>query len=142
MGIEFFDIWTVVHFVWGFISTSILIPSRPFLSAIIVNFIHLVMEFVENRYNKEGKDIESISNHIGDILGFLIGSIVGILYGSKYFIQPGTETLRYVLIAFSLLALIQETGRELFPDTWPIAPAFHENRYFGYDIKTKFVKIK
>ena len=132
MGLEFFDFWTVIHFMWGIIFTSVLSPSRPILSAVIANVVHLLMELVENNHDGKKNLLESDVNHIGDIIAFLLGSILGSIYGTKYFSQPGTEIARYVLLSICIIAFIQEVGRELFPETWWISPSYHENRYFGY----------
>lgn len=135
MGVTSFDFWTIMHFVWGIIWTSILIPSRPFESFMVANLLHAYSEYLEqDYYPKTGKHLESLENHKGDISAFLAGSLIGYYYGCKYFTQKGTETLRWTLLIIGILVAIQEICREVFPDTWIINPAYHEYRFFGHYI--------
>ena len=70
MGKKFFDLWTVGHFIFGFLSTSTLLPSSPILSAIITNLFHLINELMEKSESPEGKILETDVNHLGDIIFF------------------------------------------------------------------------
>ena len=54
MGIKYFDFWTILHFMVGFLSTSTLLPSKPIISAIVVNILHLINELIENSQSPNG----------------------------------------------------------------------------------------
>jgi hypothetical protein len=118
MGKKFFDVWTVGHFIFGFLTTSTLVPSSPFLSAIITNTFHLINELIEKSESPEGKILESDVNHLGDIIFFFFGSLLGIIYGTKIFNDPKYYLSRYAILFLSILIYISEIGRELFPYTW------------------------
>ena len=137
MGLGYVDFWTFTHLLWGIIFSSILLPSKPFLSLFISNLVHFVGELFEYNVDKNGVERENLTNHVTDCIAFFVGTLIGYWYGSVYFLQKGTETLRWVLIVISVLAMIQEVGRELYPETWFMSPAFHEFRFFGVDINKK-----
>ncbi len=123
MGISIFDGWSILHFLCGFFSASALIPANPYLGAIISNIIHLFVELVEkDKIPATNEMLESNINHITDVIFFFLGSILGILYGYKLFIN--NKTLRYFVLVILFLAFLQETLREVFPDTWFIGPAY------------------
>ena len=106
-----------------FLSTSALIPTNPYLSAIITNIMHLFVELIEkDRIPYTNELIESNVNHITDVIFFFIGSILAVKYGHKLFIK--NQRLRYSILVIMFLAFSQETLRELFPDTWIIGPAY------------------
>ena len=123
MGTNIFDFWSILHFICGFLSTSALIPKNPYLSAIITNIIHLFVELIEkDKIPSTNELIESNVNHITDVIFFFIGSVLAVKYGHKLFIN--NQTLRYSVLVILFLSFLQETLREVFPDTWIIAPAY------------------
>lgn len=127
MGKQIFDFWTFLHFIFGFISTSTILPSKPKISLVIANLSHLVMELVENNKNdKTGEILESTSNHIGDILAFLIGSFLGYFYGCIYFSSNNLKIkiTRYILLVLSFGVFLQELLREIFPNDWILDPSY------------------
>jgi hypothetical protein len=134
MGLAYVDFWTFMHFFWGIVITSVLFPSSPELSIVISNVLHLILELTEHDYGINGEHLESTENHIGDLIGFLLGSLIAYFFGCKYFTQKGTETLRWTLMIAAIIAFIQEVGRELFPETWFLSPAYYKRRVFGYDV--------
>ena len=134
MGLTYVDFWTFMHFLFGIIITSVFTPSSPEFSVLICNVIHYILEYTENDYGINGEHLERAENHIGDLVGFLLGSLIAYFYGCKYFTQKGTETLRWVLLIVSILAFIQEMGREIFPETWFWTPAYYKRRVFGHDV--------
>ena len=117
MGVKFTDFWTIMHFLFGVITTMALVPSKPMLSLVLGNVLHGSMEFTERDYDQNGKVLESRVNHVGDVLAFALGSIVG-LWFTDYTVQ--NPTLRYILLAVIIIAFVQEVSRELWPDTWPL----------------------
>ena len=124
MGKNFFDGWTVGHFICGFLTTSTLLPSYPVFSAIITNTLHLILELSEKSQSPDGVILETNVNHLGDVLFFFIGSILGAIYGTKLFINPKYNYIRYIILFVLILIYINELGRELFPYNWPIDSAY------------------
>jgi len=122
MGVKAFDVWTIGHFVCGIIITATLIPSDPTLSLIVSNIFHLLLELAEQDINpKNGEILESGVNHMTDILAFFVGSVIGFYFTDYMLDHP---TLRYILLFIGLLIGVQEFGRELFPESWPIWSAY------------------
>lgn len=124
MGKKYFDFWTTMHFMFGFLSTSTLLPSNPIISAVIANIFHFIMEFNENNLSPDGEILESDVNHLGDILFFFAGSALGVIYGSPIFANAKYSTYRYVILYIVVLSFINEMGREIFPYDWPFDPAY------------------
>lgn len=120
MGVKFFDIWAINHFVLGFISTLALEPNRPWISLIATNLIHFAVELLEVMKVKK-TELENWTNKISDAIWFFLGSLLSIPF-MKY--VKDIIWLRIVLLLVSLLFTIQEVGREIFPQRWPIDPAF------------------
>lgn len=122
MGTKIFDIYSLGHFVCGIIVTSILFPNSPILSLVISNALHLLFELLEKDINPHnGKILESGINHLSDIVFFFVGSLIG-LHLTKYMTKH--TVIRIILLVVSSLVGIQELGRELFPDKWPIYSAY------------------
>lgn len=121
---KYFDRWTIWHFIFGFISTSILFPSKPIISAIVANIVHLIGELTEINESPDKKILEYDVNHLGDILFFFFGSLLGVIYGTNLFVKPEYNKYRYPLFFFTILGLANEIGRELLPYDWPYYPAF------------------
>jgi hypothetical protein len=123
MGKNFFDTWSIFHFICGFLSTSTLIPSQPYLSAVITNILHFFMEIIEKNKNPYTNEIlETNINHLGDIIFFFIGSILAILYGHKLFIKQ--TFARYFFLIIMILIFLQEMFREIFPRNWIFDSAY------------------
>jgi len=135
MGTSVFDFWSILHFLCGFFSTSTLIPTNPYLSALITNIIHFFSELSEQNKNPDTNEIlESNINHITDIIFFFIGSILGILYGYKLFIK--NDTIRYIVLFILLIIFLQELLREILPYTWIFDSAYslQTDNYLSYNL--------
>jgi hypothetical protein len=124
MGKEYFDFSTIMHFMFGFLSTSTLLPSKPIISAFIANIFHLISELNEHNNSPNGEILETEVNHLGDLLFFFAGSILGVIYGTNIFIQKKYSGYRQTILIIVILAFINEIGREVFPYDWPFNPAF------------------
>lgn len=123
MGNNFIDFWTFLHFIFGIISTSTILPKNKNISIFVANFLHLILELFENnKNNKTSEILESTSNHIGDILAFFIGSLIGYFYGCKYF--SNNNITRYILLVLSFAVFLQEILREIFPNDWIFDPSY------------------
>jgi hypothetical protein len=132
MGLEWFDTWSLLHFSWGIIIPSILYPENPLISVIICNLLHLVTEYMEHDTLPNGQPLTSTINHVTDILFFFMGSMFSLFFIRNYFVKDVNS--RIIFLFATLFALIIEVGREIYPETFWISPAFHGNRYFGKDI--------
>ena len=132
MGLEWFDIWPLLHFAWGIIIPSILYPENPVISVIISNLAHLFTESMEHNTLPNGQPLTSTINHVTDILFFFLGSMFSLFFIHNYF-QKDVNS-RIILLFISLLALINEVGREIYPETFWISPAFYGNLYFGKEL--------
>jgi hypothetical protein len=66
MGLKYYDLWSLGHFVMGIISYLILKKAdfKTNENFLISNGLHLLIEFIE-RSQINGKIVESFSNHIG-----------------------------------------------------------------------------
>jgi len=121
MGIEFLDIWTVMHFLSGVFITATLIPSNPCASLIVCNILHFISECIENNKDPTGKVLETNINHFGDIIYFFMGSLVGYNL-TEYFVENPCQ--RYIVLFICIIISVQEIGRELYPHNWPFGGAF------------------
>lgn len=115
-----FDIFTILHFFAGIIATYVLYPDDIFISFMIANFVHLVMELYENNIHPvTGEVLESDTNHVTDVISFFIGSIITIIL---YLILPSkylcveNKILRMVLVTIIGYVIMVETVREVFPN--------------------------
>ena len=115
MGTSAHDIWTFMHFIFGFISTLAFIPSKPWSSVLVTNLIHLAMEIAELSVCDNGVILESSFNHLADTVWFFIGSLLSIPF--MPFIKDRIW-VRGILLLISLIAFIEQVTREIFPKKW------------------------
>ena len=120
MGTGIIDIWTLGHFLFGVLMVNI-IPDYPISSVIIANIIHTIMEMSEKNKNKD-VILETTANHVTDSITFFIGSLCGLLL-SNY--SKKSEIIRMYAFLVSSIVIIQEVGRELFPNKWFYQPAYY-----------------
>jgi hypothetical protein len=132
MGLEWFDTWSILHFAWGIIIPSILYPENPVISVVVCNFIHLFTEYMEQNTYPNGEPLTSTINHVTDILFFFIGTMISLFFIKNYF-QKDVNT-RIILLFITAIAFIIEVGREIYPETFWISPAFHGNRFFNIEV--------
>ena len=120
--VQTFDYFTVGHFLWGIIMVISIYPDQPLLSLIVANILHLIMEMLEKTVDERtGKILESTNNHMSDCVAFLMGTLVGLPF-TRY--TKDNMHIRAVFGIVSMLIIIQEIGREVFPYSWPYRPAF------------------
>ena len=115
------DYWTFGHFIWGIIAVLSIYPENKWISFSIANLLHMIIEGIEQPRHPNGEVLESISNHIGDILAFLVGSFIGLSL-TKF--TEKNKKIRAILIIINIIIFTQEIGREIFPFNWPIGKAF------------------
>ena len=73
MGFHIIDSHTFSHFFFGFICKLVIFSNIPLYSFIISNGIHLIVEINEHNYDNNNKQLESFTNHLGDVIAFFIG---------------------------------------------------------------------
>jgi len=119
MALIAYDVWTLFHFLSGILITYVLFPQDIFISFILANIGHFIIELSEKNIRPEdGKVIESDTNHAIDIIAFLLGSIICLilyLWLPARFLAVENTTLRLLLISLAGGAAIFETMREFFP---------------------------
>ncbi len=114
MGIEYVDYDTIGHLCWGVLSCSLLTYSKiPVLANFgIANGIHYIIEKTEKSVAPNGRVLETIENHIGDILAFLLGWMIAyVLRIDRYITSGNALFLWIVLVGF----IVKEVIREIYP---------------------------
>ena len=127
MGVKVADWWTLLHFLYGVITTMSVSPRNPWFGILIGNIAHAYGESLEGNY-REGVLVESDKNHAGDMAAFLLGTLVGIYFTPFTIKYP---IARWILLVFLILTAIQEFGREKWPESWPFDPANNPFGWFG-----------
>jgi hypothetical protein len=80
MGLSAFDRYSPGHFLGGFAAGMITPEGLAIPSFIIFNGVHLLMECHENNCHPYYLHRETLINHIGDIILFMIGWFVGYMW--------------------------------------------------------------
>lgn len=114
MGIEYVDYDTIGHLCWGVLSCSLLTYSKiPVLVNFgIANGIHYIIEKTEKSVAPNGRVLETMENHIGDILAFLLGWMIAyVLRIDRYITSGNALFLWIVLVGF----IVKEVIREIYP---------------------------
>jgi hypothetical protein len=114
MGIYYFDNDTFGHLGGGVLSGTLLEYSNvPIVyNFIIANGIHYMIERTEKSVAPNGRVLETMENHLGDIIAFLLGwSIAYILRTSRYINSKNAPWLWAVLIFFTMIEFL----REMYP---------------------------
>ena len=121
MGVELIDMFTVGHFIMGFISYIILDSIKITTSSnmLLSNGLHLFIELIEHNKTPGGLIIETNKNHIGDIVGFLLGWLLSFILKIKVSIW-----MYPILWVFIIYVTFMDIYREIFPDN--ILGAFSE----------------
>lgn len=114
MGVLLFDAYTFGHGIGGVLSCSLMQYSNV---PVLVNFgiangLHYMIERTEKSVAPNGRVLETMENHIGDILSFFIGWMIAyILRVDRYITSKSVYVLWFVLIFFTML----ETLRDIYP---------------------------
>ena len=114
MGISYVDIWTLSHLLGGVLSCSLLTYSKiPVLANFgIANGFHYMIEKTEKSVAPNGRVLETIENHIGDIVAFFVGWMIAyVLRFDRYVTSGNVSFLWIVLLGF----IMKETLREIYP---------------------------
>ncbi len=114
MGISYVDICTLSHLLGGVLSCSLLTYSKiPVLVNFgIANGIHYIIEKTEKSVAPNGRVLETMENHIGDIIAFLLGWMIAyVLRIDRYITSGNALFLWIVLVGF----IVKEVIREIYP---------------------------
>ena len=114
MGVLFVDAYTLGHGIGGILSCSLMQYSNiPVLvNFTIANGLHYMMERMEKSVAPNGRVLETMENHIGDILAFFIGWMIAyILRVDRYITSKSVYFLWFVLVGY----ILKETLREIYP---------------------------
>jgi hypothetical protein len=78
----------------------------------IANGIHYIIEKTEKSVAPNGRVLETMENHIGDILAFLLGWMIAyVLRIDRYITSGNALFLWIVLVGF----IVKEVIREIYP---------------------------
>jgi hypothetical protein len=78
----------------------------------IANGIHYIIEKTEKSVAPNGRVLETIENHIGDIIAFLLGWMIAyVLRIDRYITSGNALFLWIVLVGF----IVKEVIREIYP---------------------------
>lgn len=121
------DLYTFLHFLAGIIATYVLYPNDIFISFMVANLCHLLLEWSEkNVHPITGEQLESDTNHVTDVIAFFIGSAITIILylmlPTKYLCVEN-KRLRTILIVIIGITIMFEIVREMFP-------TYYLNDYF------------
>ena len=114
MGVLLFDVYTLGHLLGGVLSCGLMQYSNiPVLvNFTIANGLHYMMEKTEKSVAPNGRVLETMENHIGDILAFFIGWMIAyILRVDRYITSKSVYFLWFVLIFYTMLEIL----REIYP---------------------------
>ena len=114
MGVLLFDAYTLGHLLGGVLSCSLMQYSNiPVLVNFgIANGLHYMIERTEKSVAPNGRVLETMENHIGDILAFFIGWMIAyILRVDRYITSNSVYFLWFVLIFYTMLEIL----REIYP---------------------------
>ena len=114
MGISYVDIFTLGHLFGGILSCSLITYSNipVLLNFVIANGFHYMIEKTEKSVAPNGRVLETIENHIGDIVAFLLGWMIAyVLRFDRYVTSGNVSFLWIVLVGF----IMKETLREIYP---------------------------
>ena len=114
MGVLFVDAYTLGHLLGGVLSCGLMQYSNihVLVNFGIANGLHYIIERTEKSVAPNGRVLETMENHIGDILSFFIGWMIAyILRVDRYITSNSVYFLWFVLIFFTMV----ETLREIYP---------------------------
>jgi len=114
MGVLIFDAYTLGHIIGGVLSCSLMQYSNipVVLNFTIANGVHYMIEKTEKSVAPNGRVLETMENHIGDIIAFFIGWMIAYMVRmDRYITSKSVYVLWFIFIFFTML----ETLREIYP---------------------------
>lgn len=110
-----FDRYSTGHFLLGSINYVVFkkLGVSDDVNFIITNTIHLLVECNEHPVDPNGNVLETLQNHLGDIISFFLGWLVSYYFQIDTLLWSGIYPFLYCAL---LGTFILEVGRELFPN--------------------------
>jgi hypothetical protein len=114
MGIKYVDYDTIGHFCGGVLSYTMFQYSNvpPTLNFLIANGIHYMIEKTERSVAPNGRVLETMENHIGDIIAFLLGWMIGYALRMERYITNKIAPILWIVLLYNYSA---EILREIYP---------------------------
>jgi len=114
MGIKYVDYDTIGHFCGGVLSYTMFQYSNvpPTLNFLITNGIHYMIEKTERSVAPNGRVLETMENHIGDIIAFLLGWMIGYALRMERYITNKIAPILWIVLLYNYSA---EILREIYP---------------------------
>jgi hypothetical protein len=119
MGVNILDYYSILHLLWGSITFTLInsINIPLYFNFILTNGLHLLIEILEHNKSPTGKILENTTNHISDILFFLIGWLLAFKFNFNKFYKNFPLYIKIILWVILILQFLEEIMRELFPYT-------------------------
>ena len=114
MGIKYVDYDTIGHFCGGVLSYTMFQYSNvpPTLNFLVANGIHYMIEKTERSVAPNGRVLETMENHIGDIIAFLLGWMIGYALRMERYITNKIAPILWIVLLYNYSA---EILREIYP---------------------------
>ena len=114
MGIKYVDYDTIGHFCGGVLSYTMIQYSNVPLgyNFIIANGIHYMIERTEKSVAPNGRVLETMENHIGDITAFLLGWVIGHALRMERYVTSKIAPILWIVLLYNYSA---EILREVYP---------------------------
>jgi hypothetical protein len=114
MGIKYVDANTIGHFCGGVLSYTMIQYSNVPLgyNFIIANGIHYMIEKNERSVAPNGRVLETMENHIGDITAFLLGWLIAYALRMERYVTSKIAPVLWILLIYNYSA---EILREIYP---------------------------
>ena len=114
MGIKYVDYDTIGHFCGGVLSYTMFQYSNvpPTLNFLIANGIHYMIEKTERSVAPNGRVLETMENHIGDIIAFLLGWMIGYALRMERYVTSKIAPILWIVLLYNYSA---EILREIYP---------------------------
>ena len=114
MGIEYVDKDTIGHFCGGVLSSVLLQYSHVPVAYnfILANGVHYMIERTEKSVAPNGRVLETIENHIGDIIAFFVGWVIGYALRLDRYVNNKIAPVLWIVLIYNYSA---EILREIYP---------------------------
>jgi hypothetical protein len=113
-GISYVDVHTIGHLCGGVLTYVLLQYSHVPVAYnfILSNVYHYLLEIIEKSVAPNGRVLETIENHIGDIIAFFVGWVIAYVLRLDRYV---TSKIAPVLWIVFLFGTVWEILREIYP---------------------------
>ena len=114
MGIKYVDKDTIGHFCGGVLSCLLLQYSNVPVAHnfILANGVHYMIERTEKSVAPNGRVLETIENHIGDIIAFFVGWVIAYVLRLDRYVNNKIAPVLWIVLIYNYSA---EILREIYP---------------------------